>query len=118
MIKSANKKKSELQIPDEWKSELEISEIDREKLFANVRLNTIIKKISDGIVIVSKDGLILLTNPVAESILGQKQEDLIHKPFGFPILDGEFTEIELINKNGTVIMAEMRTTEIEWNMDR
>lgn len=117
MISTNKKRKIQQNIPESWQMSLNEYEVEKQRAWANKHLKTIIEKISDGIVIVSKDGYILSANPAAETLLGEEKGKLTNNPFGFPVIKGDFTEIDLIKKNGTTATVEMRTTEIEWGDD-
>ncbi|MBF0310803.1 MAG: diguanylate cyclase [Magnetococcales bacterium] len=75
---------------------------------------SIVEKSADGILIVDKSGQVCFLNPAAERLLGRNMEEMMHLPFGYPIIGGEVTEIDVINKNGEVGIAEMRMVETDW----
>jgi signal transduction histidine kinase len=39
---------------------------------------------------------------------------LINSPFGFPITEGQFAELELLNKKGKPVIAEMLSAKMDW----
>jgi signal transduction histidine kinase len=53
-------------------------------------------------------------NDATESLFGRKKEKLVGESFGFAVVKGETTEIEVIRKRGEVVTAEMRVVEITW----
>src|SRR5262249_41783310 len=53
-------------------------------------------------------------NPAAESLFDRKASELLGEMFGFPLVAGETTEIDLIRRGGASVVAEMRVVEIEW----
>jgi len=71
----------------------------------------IISSIADSIVIVDQKGNICFANPSAEDFFGRNLKELLGKPFGFPHIKDQTTEIEVISKSGELRMAEMRMTE-------
>jgi PAS domain S-box-containing protein len=77
-------------------------------------LHKILEKNADAIVVVSKDGRILFTNPAAESLLGHKQKELLSQPFNFPLDGGKTSEIEIKHQDNIIITAEMNVVEISW----
>ncbi len=72
---------------------------------------SIISSIADSIVIVDQKGNICFANPSAEDFFGRNLKELLGKPFGFPLIKDQTTEIEVISKSGELRMAEMRMTE-------
>ncbi|MGC9400653.1 MAG: PAS domain S-box protein [Anaerolineae bacterium] len=79
---------------------------------------TMIEKNADGILIVDNDGVIRFANPAAEALFGRRRETLVGESFGFPVLDGEATEIDLHPSGHKQIVAEMRAVEITWEGER
>ena len=79
---------------------------------ANFR-NVIIKN-ADGIIIVDRNGVVCFVNPAGESLLGRKSEELIGEVFGFPMVSGETTELDIAGTGGEAAVAEMRVVDGEW----
>jgi signal transduction histidine kinase/PAS domain-containing protein len=75
---------------------------------------TIITTTADGIVIVDREGSIRFANPAAERLFGRAQHELIGEPFGFPLVSGETTEIDLVRGPGETLVAELRVSDTEW----
>ena len=78
------------------------------------RLRGIIERLADGIVIVDQTGVIRFANPSAEALFGRPFESLLGTTFGFPLVTGETTEIEVVRPGGELVSAELRTVETEW----
>jgi PAS domain S-box-containing protein len=78
------------------------------------RFRNIITRSADGVVVVDGSGCIRFINPAAASLFGRTAEDLLGKPFGFPVVAGETTELDIGagGKQGAVV--EMRVVETEW----
>ncbi len=74
----------------------------------------IIEKSPDAIVIVDRKGIVDFVNSSAESLFGHKAVKLIGNVFGFPLVSGETTEIEIISAEKEVRFGEMRVVEVEW----
>jgi signal transduction histidine kinase/ActR/RegA family two-component response regulator len=74
------------------------------------RLQRIIERIADAIVVVDQAGRVEFSNPAAEQLLGRQPASLVGSLFGFPVVDGETAEIDL--RSGRV--AEMRVVELSW----
>lgn len=80
------------------------------------RLKLITDKISDGIVIVDKKGVIRFCNPSAAGLFSTTIEGLINKPIGHPVLSKEDCVIDIPNKTReSIVYAELRTVKINWN---
>ncbi len=86
--------------------------IERKRLIG--QMEDLITKNADGMVVVDAGGWVRQVNPKAEKILGIKAELLIGKPFEFPIFPDQVTELKFPTPDGQEKVAEMRTTEIEW----
>jgi two-component system, cell cycle sensor histidine kinase and response regulator CckA len=72
----------------------------------------------DGMLVVDPQGHVLYANPTAQRMFGKSVEQLQGAPFGFPLVDGETTEIEILQGGKRSMMAEMRTAEIDWEGSR
>jgi signal transduction histidine kinase len=78
-------------------------------------LRAIIERLPDGIVIVDGHGTIRFANPAAERLFDRRAEDLVGTSFGFPVVVGETTEIDIVQPGGGgVVYAELRVVETEW----
>jgi len=78
-------------------------------------LRAIIERLPDGIVIVDRHGNMRFANPAAERLFDRKAEDLVGTAFGFPLLVGETTEIEIVQRGGGgVVHAELRVVDTDW----
>ncbi len=81
---------------------------------SEARFHNIIGKSADGIIIVNKKGIVCFINPSAERLFGHDAKGIVGKLFGFPLVGGESTEIEIIGSGKKVRFAEMRVVETEW----
>jgi PAS domain S-box-containing protein len=81
---------------------------------SEARFRHIIERNVDGILIVGRDGVVRFANPSAESLLGRVREELTGEPFGFPMVAGEATELDIVRRGSEPAIVEMRVTEIEW----
>lgn len=81
---------------------------------SEARFRNIIEKSADGIVIVDRNGIVQFINPMGEFLFGRKAEELVGKLFGFPVVAGETTELDILHRDGEITIAEMRVVEIEW----
>ncbi len=78
-------------------------------------LRAIIERLPDGIVIVDHHGNIRFANPAAEYLFDRGAHELVGTEFGFALVVGETTEIEIVQRGGGgVVHAELRVVETEW----
>ncbi|HXG71854.1 MAG TPA: ATP-binding protein [Gemmatimonadaceae bacterium] len=78
-------------------------------------LRLIIERLPDGIVIVDGEGNIRFANPAAERLFGRAADDLMGTPFGFPVVVGETTDVEIVQRRGGgVVHAELRVVDADW----
>ena len=93
-----------------YKHKVEFEFRESEKNFLNV-----IMKNADGMIVVNRNGIIFFVNPAAEDLLGRKTEELRGQLFGFPVVSGDTTEIEIISRDAEVRIVEMRVMEMTWD---
>jgi signal transduction histidine kinase len=79
------------------------------------RLRAIVDQVADGIVIVDGDGSIGFVNSAAETLFGRPAKELLGEQFGFPVMAGESTEIEVLRRSEAGVVAELRAVEIDWD---
>jgi signal transduction histidine kinase len=70
----------------------------------------IISASADGIVAVDAGGRIRVCNPAAEELFGRRAVDLLGTQFGYPIVAGGATEVQLMLPDGGKRIVEMRVT--------
>ena len=81
-------------------------------------LRAIIERLPDGIVIVDGQGAIRFANPAAEKLFDRSADELVGTSFGFPIVVGETTEIDIVQRRGGVVYGELRVVETEWDNEQ
>ena len=81
---------------------------------AQDRFQSLIYNNVDGILLVDQQGLVRFVNPAAVHILGRSQEDLLGKEFGFPVLAGETSELDIVHPQGLRRIVEMRVVDSQW----
>src|SRR5215213_1677277 len=74
----------------------------------------IVDRLADGIVVVSAQGLIRFANPAAERLFGRSAKELVGQEFGFPLSSADATEIEIVRREGGVVVSELRIVEVSW----
>ena len=73
-----------------------------------------VEKNADGIIIVDRNGIVRFFNPVVESLFGRKAEELQGELFGFPVITGKSTEVDIIRSGGEISIGEIRVVETSW----
>ncbi|MDZ7760636.1 MAG: diguanylate cyclase [Desulfovermiculus sp.] len=86
----------------------------RELVQSRDKLDKLVQLNADGIMVVDQQGVILFMNPAAAGMFGLPETELLGEHFGYPLTPGDSTEIELITENQGVVVAELRTSETEW----
>ena len=97
--------------------ELEVRIAERTIKLANSEnhLNLIVSNVSDGILILDQDGIIIFANPTAGKIFGVPTEQLIGLIMGVPNeLSNQF-EISLLLENNRIAESEVQVVLIEWD---
>lgn len=79
------------------------------------RFRNTVHRGADGIVIVSRDDRTLrFVNRAAEEMFGLPAEELVGRPLGFPLVEGETSEIQLTRPGERPTVAELRVAETVW----
>ena len=78
------------------------------------RFRSLISQNADGILVIDGDGKVVFSNPAAERLLDRSADELLGELFGFPVVAGETTELDILPKSGERVVAEMRVVETEW----
>ncbi|GHJ34898.1 SpoIIE family protein phosphatase [Streptomyces sp. TS71-3] len=74
-------------------------------------VDAVISASADGILAVDDQGVVRLCNPAATELFGRPARDLLGAPFGFPVVAGQSTDVELTQPGGGVRVVEMRVSE-------
>jgi diguanylate cyclase (GGDEF)-like protein len=77
-------------------------------------LLAIIRENVDGMLVIGREGVILLANPAAERLLGRSAGGLDGTLFGAPLALDQATEIDVVAA-GSPRTAEMRVVAIDWH---
>ena len=96
---------------DRYPLKLEESEF----LFCGLSLDTIMKNVSEGIIILSKSGEIIFANVAAGQMFNLPSEQLIGVSLGIPISLNELFEMEIIRSNGEVGVGEVQVSQFAWD---
>ena len=76
----------------------------------DARLRRIIDAMADAVLVVDGDGVVQFANPAAGTLFGRPRREMTGTPFGFPLVGGGTTEVDL--QQGRV--AEMRVVDLSW----
>jgi len=79
------------------------------------RLEAIVERMADGVVVVDRAGMILFTNPAAEQLFGRASSDLVGRELGFPVVVGDTAGVEVVRPTHDTVTAELRVVEIDWD---
>src|SRR5688572_9316534 len=80
---------------------------------SEARFRDVIESNADAIVVVDETGVVRFVNRAAIRLFDMSREQLLGSSFGFPLVTGETTELDL-PRNGDPRVAEMRVVESEW----
>ncbi len=81
---------------------------------SEARFCTLIEENTDGMAVLDDKGIARFVNPALEHLFDVKAEELLGESFGFPVVAGETSEVEILRNDGETIVAEMRVAEIMW----
>lgn len=81
---------------------------------SEAQLRKIIDRNPDAILVVDPEGNIRFANPAAEELFSITMDDLLSRVFGYPVIKGEHTEINIVRNSDAERVAEMRTIDIDW----
>ena len=75
---------------------------------------SIVEKTRDGIIVLSKDKIVLFCNSSAARLLSKEREKMLGEPFEIALKMSERTEIRISRYNGEEGIGELRATETDW----
>jgi len=81
------------------------------KDFNNTKFSYLVSEIPDAVVIVDREGIVRYANQSAENLFGCSAEDIVNEVFGIPVVSGQSTDIDIINKGGKTTSVEMRVAK-------
>jgi signal transduction histidine kinase/ActR/RegA family two-component response regulator len=91
-----------------------LEECARELRSCETRFRNLIIKNADGMVIIDQESIVRFVNPAAETLFNRQASILLGSLFGFPVVAGETTEMDVLPTGGSPAVAEMRVVETEW----
>ncbi len=93
---------------------LERQRVQKELAERDANLRAVLENISDGILVVDEENIILYANPGAGSMLGKPPEKLAGQKFEHDVAQIQPAEIALPRRAGGPGFAEMRIAETDW----
>jgi len=81
------------------------------------RFHKVIEHNVDAILVVNCHNVVRFVNPAAKALFDLRNETMVGKKFGIPVIEGEPTEFEIPRRDGTITIVEIRTVQIEWEND-
>ena len=99
-------------------SETERKRVGEELKKSRASFYSIVEKSVDGVIVVDREGMVRFTNPALAAMFGRTREELSGELFGFPVMSGESTEIDIIRRGGKTGVGEMYVVETEWEGER
>ncbi len=85
---------------------------ERELQAREQRFRNVINRLADGIIIVDAHGAVRFANRAAEQLFDRSADELVGAEFGFPIIVGEATEVDIRRRSGDTVVVEMCVVEI------
>ncbi len=78
------------------------------------RFRSLITAVVDAVLVVDELGIVRFANPAAARLTGRGLGGMLGRPFGFPMPDGEPTEVVIYHPDGLRRVAELRAVAVEW----
>ncbi len=82
-------------ITDRSLSKFQVQDLNQKKF------SHLVSEVSDAFVVVDHDGVVRYVNQSAENLFGCKSEDIIGETFGLPVVAGESTDVDILNRGST-----------------
>jgi diguanylate cyclase (GGDEF)-like protein/PAS domain S-box-containing protein len=79
---------------------------------------SIVEHASDGIMVVDLDGYVVFCNPALARIFQRAEDEFEGELFGFPIAAHHTTELDILQRDNSLAIAEMRVSEAYWEGER
>ena len=78
------------------------------------QLEKLITENPDGIIVVNEQGIVKFINFAALELLGKSGEELIGESLGFPVVNGDYLEVDIPRSPTEILVAQMRVSQIQW----
>ena len=82
------------------------------------QLRQIIEANADAMLVVDRGGIVRLVNPAAEELFGRSRQELVGKDLGFPLVASGAVDIDIVRRDRTTAVAEMRLVEMVWEEEK
>ena len=91
------------------------SDVGHQHLTASDRqLEKLITENPDGIIVVDQQGIVKFINFAALELLGKSGEELVGESLGFPVVNGDYLEVDIPRSQTEILVAQMRVSQIQW----
>jgi diguanylate cyclase (GGDEF)-like protein len=80
----------------------------------DTRFRHLIEHSADGMIIVDREGVVLFANQAAEGLFGRPMRELLGAVFGFPIINAQTTELDIVRPDGAQRVVELRIVATVW----
>ena len=102
-------------LPEVVKAILTQSDVRHQQLTArDGQLEKLITENPDGIIVVDRQGIVKFINLAALKLLGKSDEELIGESLGFPVVNGDYLEVDIPRSPTEILVAQMRVSQIQW----
>ncbi|BAU63423.1 putative Sensor protein [Stanieria sp. NIES-3757] len=78
------------------------------------QLQKLITENPDGIIVVDEQGVVQFVNPAALKLLQKSTTQLLGESLGFPVVNGDYLEVDIPQSQGQIVIAQMRVSQIFW----
>ncbi|MFW5653092.1 MAG: sensor histidine kinase [Planctomycetota bacterium] len=92
----------------------EVGERVREARLVADRLESVLQASADPVVVVDRSGIIQFANTSASEFFQHPLANMIGAPFGQPIGSAPIQELDVVRRDGTHAVVELRVVPIEW----
>ncbi|OGR44835.1 MAG: hypothetical protein A2X35_05945 [Elusimicrobia bacterium GWA2_61_42] len=99
------------------KYSVERAKIERKLKQRESRLEGILEKSPDGVVVIRRDGRVLFVNHGAEVIFGHPRKELMKQPFSLEADPEKTVQTELRRLDGKKVPLEIRAVELIWDAE-
>ena len=80
-----------------------------------LRFRKIIEKNTNGMIVIDINNKVRFLNPAAVKIIGVIESEIIGQEYDFLKYENPNSEIEIIRKDGSIVIVEIQSVDIEWN---
>jgi len=92
----------------------ELEQKSQEFQAKEARLLNVVVRNADGIVVVDTRNIVQFMNPAAQNLFGERADELLGKPFKYPLESGSNHEYTIERPPNKQVVVEMRAVETEW----